>query len=102
MIDIERDLTNKEIRAYRRAIGLTQQELAEKLGTTRQTINRLENEGGKVNKVYSIGCQAIYEALVPENEREFRLKIARLGVNYADATEELINLVKNSYPEWDL
>ena len=96
MIDIERDLTNKELKEYRFAMGLTMLELGKLLGTTKQTISNLERGETNISRVFSISYQFMFEHFIPEDERELRLKIAKLGINYANATEELINLAKNS------
>lgn len=95
MIDLKRDLTSKEVIWYRRAMGLTMKELADILDVTRQSIDRLENGRTKIGRVYSISYQVIYEYLVPDGEdRLIREEIANLGLNYRDATEELIEMIK--------
>lgn len=95
MIDLKRDLTIKEIIWYRHAMGLTMQELGAMFGVTKQSISNLENGRVKISRVYSIGYQAIYECLtVSEKDRLIREEIANLGLNYRDATEELIEKVK--------
>ena len=75
-------------------MGLTMIELGKMLGTTKQTISNLERGATIISRVFSISYQVIFETLVPEEEKELRLKIAKLGVNYAKADENLIKLVK--------
>ena len=38
-----------KIRQFRQEMGLTQQELADSVGVTRQTVNALENEIGRAH-----------------------------------------------------
>lgn len=94
MIDLKRDLTAKEVIWYRHAIGLTQQEVADILGVSRQTINNLEHGYCKISRMYSICYQLIYEYLIPEENRLIHEEIANLGLNCRDVPVELVEAVK--------
>lgn len=99
MIDINKVFTAEEFKWYRNAMGLTQQEMADKLDVTRQTINRLENNVDnnctRNKKIYSICYQQFWDALYSDEERMLRSQIADLGVNMANASDKLIKLAKD-------
>jgi len=45
-------MTPKELIRIRESLGLTQGQLAEAIGAARQTINRWENDGGRMRPIY--------------------------------------------------
>ena len=97
MIDENKILTDKEFIWYRNAMGMSQQEMANKLGITKQTISNLElNKTKRNKKIYSICYQVIWEALYSEEEKKWRSRVADLGLNAArDESKKVIELIKN-------
>jgi predicted transcriptional regulator len=75
-----RDLLEEDLRALREAAGVTQEELAEKVGADQSQISRLERQGGGDARVSLL--KRYVEALGGEIQivATFRGKVVRLPV----------------------
>lgn len=90
-------ITNKifnglEVRAYRMALGMSQEEMAKKFMTTRQTIVRIESDSDVVKdatKQYiTLGLMYLWNEVADEDR--WRLAAALLGLNPNKTDKDMI------------
>lgn len=93
-IDIATICTSKDFIWYRNAMGLTKEEMGKLIDKSRQQVWNLENGLTKPSLIHSIAYRVIWEWRIPDDEKEIRAKVADLGINFKDATRELIEKLK--------
>jgi transcriptional regulator with XRE-family HTH domain len=60
-------VTGKELRDYREKLGLTQKELADKLGVAMNTVSRWELEERKIPEFLSLALKTVERELPPKS-----------------------------------
>ena len=78
MAEIERLQDN--LLLLRRAVGWTAEELGERIGVTRQTINNLEGKRSKLTKTQYIAIRAVFEAEIAKAPEETEMLACLLEV----------------------
>lgn len=87
----------EEFLMYRNALGLTEQQVADEFGVSKQTINNFEHnrfESIASAQYFTLGILILWEN-VPDDEKEWRLECGKAGINVgAKRNEKAVKYIK--------